>query len=155
MPWRRPASFPTASTPDVYKRQHVNVVSSYFCAREALPLIRAKGGGKIVMVGSGMGYRSTPGNSSYCVAKAGVAMLVRSLAMELRLERISVNELVPGPVDTPATRAERKERDIAAFTTPGEWVKQPEDVVSLALFMATLPDDGPTAQTYSLMRRER
>lgn len=134
---------------------HLNLVSAYYCVHALLPLIRAKGGGKIIMLGSGMGYRSAPGNSSYCVAKAGIAMLVRSLAMELRAERISVNELIPGPVDTPATRAERELRDIAAFSTPGEWVKQPEDVVPMALFMATLPDDGPTAQSYSLMRRER
>jgi 3-oxoacyl-[acyl-carrier protein] reductase len=36
---------------------------------------------------------------------------------------------------------------------PEEWVKEPEDVVPLALFLATQPDRGPTAQSYSLMRR--
>lgn len=78
-----------------------------------------------------------------------------ALAMELREERISVNELVPGPVDTPATRAEVAAGHRSAFQTPGEWVEQPEDVVPPALFLASLPDDGPTAQSWSLNRRER
>lgn len=133
----------------------LNLASAYYCAREALPLLRARGGGKIVMLGSGMGWRSVPGNSSYCVGKAAVSMLVRALAMELRDERISVNELIPGPVDTPATRAELASGHQSAFQTPGEWLKQPEDVVPLALFLASLPDDGPTAQSWSLNRRER
>lgn len=133
----------------------LNLASAYYCAREALPLLRARGGGKILMLGSGMGWRSVPGNSSYCVAEAAVAMLVKALAMELRDERISVNEIIPGPVDTPATRAEVAAGHPSAFQTPGEWIKQPEDVVPLALFLAGLPDDGPTAQSWSLNRRER
>ena len=36
----------------------------------------------------------------------------------------------------------------------GEWLKAPDDVVSLALFLATQPEIGPTAQSFSLMRRD-
>jgi 3-oxoacyl-[acyl-carrier protein] reductase len=82
-------------------------------------------------------------------------MLTRVLAEELVADGISVNELVPGPVITPATEAERRQGDrIAAFETPGEWPKQPEDVVPLALFLAACPAPGPTAQSFSLMRRQ-
>jgi len=35
-----------------------------------------------------------------------------------------------------------------------EWVKTPEEVTQLALFLATQPDIGPTAQSFSLMRRD-
>jgi 3-oxoacyl-[acyl-carrier protein] reductase len=72
-------------------------------------------------------------------------MLTQSLAMELLEYNISVNELIPGPVKTAMTR------DVPM--PPGEWAKQPEDVVPLALFLASMPDAGPTAQSYSLMRR--
>jgi len=34
-----------------------------------------------------------------------------------------------------------------------EWIKAPEDVMSMALFIASLPDRGPTGQSFSLMRR--
>jgi 3-oxoacyl-[acyl-carrier protein] reductase len=65
--------------------------------------------------------------------------------LELQEHNISVNELIPGPVKTDMTR------DVPI--PPGEWFKDPEDVVPLALFLASMPDVGPTAQSYSLMRR--
>jgi 3-oxoacyl-[acyl-carrier protein] reductase len=83
-------------------------------------------------------------------------MLVRVLAMELRADRIAVNEIIPGPVHT-----ELAHRIGPALTTTGsiagvagEWFKQPEDVAGLARFLATLPDDGPTGQTFSLLGRD-
>jgi 3-oxoacyl-[acyl-carrier protein] reductase len=42
--------------------------------------------------------------------------------------------------------------DAALFR--GEWLKEPEDVVPLALFLAAGPLPGPTAQSFSLMRRD-
>ena len=39
------------------------------------------------------------------------------------------------------------------FAPAGEWMKNPEDVVPLALFLAGQGDAGPTAQSFSLMRR--
>jgi 3-oxoacyl-[acyl-carrier protein] reductase len=44
-------------------------------------------------------------------------------------------------------------RDDSVFKIESEWVKQPEDVIPMALFLATQPDKGPTAQSFSLMRR--
>jgi 3-oxoacyl-[acyl-carrier protein] reductase len=134
---------------------HLNLASAYYGARAAIAPLKARGGGRIVFLGSGMGHRGAAGHSSYCVGKAGVWMLTRVLAEELVADGISVNELVPGPVITPATEAERRQGDrIAAFETPGEWPKQPEDVVPLALFLAACPAPGPTAQSFSLMRRQ-
>jgi 3-oxoacyl-[acyl-carrier protein] reductase len=65
-----------------------------------------------------------------------------------------VNLLVPGPVITPETDAERAAGRMAAFDLPGEWPKLPEDVAPLALFLAACPAPGPTAQSFSLMRRQ-
>ncbi|MFM0503172.1 hypothetical protein [Paraburkholderia caffeinilytica] len=39
------------------------------------------------------------------------------------------------------------------FAPEGEWIKEPEDVAPPALFLASQPDTGPTAQSFSLMRR--
>jgi 3-oxoacyl-[acyl-carrier protein] reductase len=65
--------------------------------------------------------------------------------VELQEDNISVNELIPGPVRTDLTRN--------AAMPPGEWIKEPADAVPLALFLASMPDAGPSAQSYSLMRR--
>jgi 3-oxoacyl-[acyl-carrier protein] reductase len=78
-------------------------------------------------------------------------MLTRILAQELVDDNISVNELIPGPVETTATLDPQYS---VTARYPSEWRKQPEDVVPLALFLATQPDRGPTAQSFSLMRRD-
>ncbi len=134
---------------------NLNVTSAYYCAYAAIPLMKKSGGGRIIFMGSGMGHRGAAGHSSYCVGKAGVWMLTRVLAEEHAAEGISVNEMVPGPVITPATEAERGQGGrIAAFDMPGEWPKQPEEVAPLALFIASCPEPGPTAQSFSFMRRQ-
>ena len=73
------------------------------------------------------------------------------------VEQAAANPLILAMIAhvTPATEAERRQGGrIAAFETPGEWPKQPEDVVPLALFLASCPAPGPTAQSFSLMRRQ-
>lgn len=132
----------------------VNLFGPYYCAKAAIPYLKARGAGKIIMIGSGMGHRAGPGESAYACSKAGLWMLTRVLAQELWADRISVNELIPGPVDTTMTTTPQA-RTGAAFTMSSEWIKQPEDVVPLALFLATQPEIGPTAQSFSLMRRDQ
>jgi 3-oxoacyl-[acyl-carrier protein] reductase len=74
------------------------------------------------------------------------------LARELQPDRIAVNELIPGPVGA-ETRPPQYVLDPESWSD-NEWIKSPEDVVPLALFMATQPEGGPTGQSFSLMRRE-
>ena len=126
----------------------INLTGAYHCAKAAIPYLKARGGGKIITIGSGMGRRGAPGSSAYSVSKAGLWMLTRLLGQELRADNISVNELIPGPVNTAMMPAS------GSSTFDGEWFKEPEEVVPLALFLAGAPDSGPTAQSYSLMRRD-
>lgn len=135
---------------------NVNLTGAYYCAQAAIPHLKARGGGKIITVGSGMGHRGSPERSAYCVSKAGLWMLTRCLAQELWPHNISVNELIPGPVQTAMTSDESSGGRPTAHgpNAQSEWNKRPEDVVPLALFLATQPLVGPTAQSYSLMRRE-
>lgn len=129
-----------------------NLLAPYYCARAALPYLKQRGAGKIIMIGSGMGHRSGS-NSAYACSKAGLWMLTRVLAQEVWQDKISVNELIPGPVETSMTTSADARQGVA-FTTSSEWIKQPDDVIPLALFLATQPDIGPTAQSFSLMRRD-
>lgn len=142
------------SDPDAWRATlEVNLFGAYNCARAAIPHLKARGGGKIITVGSGMGRRGAVGSSAYSCSKAALWMLTRVLAQELWQFNISVNELIPGPVETSMTGSAAS-RQGPAFGAESEWVKQPEDVVPLALFLATQPDVGPTAQSFSLMRRD-
>ena len=130
----------------------VNLFGAFNTAKAAIPHLRRRGGGKIILVGSGMGHRSGPTRSAYATSKAGVWMLTRVLAEELLGDNICVNELIPGPVLTALIAG--REGKLGAGNQGVEWYKQPDDVAPLALFLATQPDRGPTGQTFSLARRE-
>ncbi|WP_019451481.1 SDR family NAD(P)-dependent oxidoreductase [Cupriavidus sp. BIS7] len=132
--------------PELWRKTiDINLTGAYHTAHAAIAHLRRRGAGKIIMIGSGQRKRPNPGFSAYSCSKIGLWMLTQSLATELQEDNISVNELIPGPVRTDMTR------DVAV--PPGEWFKEPADVVPLALFLASMPDFGPSAQSYSLMRR--
>jgi len=139
--------------PDVWQSVvEINLLGTYFCTRAALPHLKADNGGKIINVGSGMGHQPRAKNSSYNVSKAGVWMLTRCLALELWEAGVAVNELIPGPVYTELT-ADIFPKDQPHPGISSEWVKAPEDVVPLALMLATQSAKGPTGQSFSLARR--
>ena len=77
----------------------LNLIGAYLDARADRHL-RARGGGRIITIGSGLGQRGAPRHSAYAASKARLSMLTRVLAQELVEGRISVNDLVPGLVDT-------------------------------------------------------
>lgn len=129
----------------------LNLFGAYYCAKAAIPYLKANGVGKIITLGSGLGHHGIPQRSAYACAKAGLWMLTRVLAQELQDDNISVNELIPGPVDTGRISGAFRQ---SVLEKQHEWLKTPEDVVQLALFLASQPDVGPTAQSFSLMRRD-
>ena len=131
----------------------INLIGVYHTARAAIPHLRARGGGKIITVGSGRGRRGSTHASAYACSKAGQWLLVRCLAEELIDDNIAVNELVPGPVWT-EMNAKWGDRVDPIFKGGPEWAKTPADVVPLLMFMATQPDRGPTGQSFALNRRE-
>jgi len=131
----------------------VNLLGAYYCAHAAIPYLKQRGAGKIITVGSGIGHRGYAGSSAYACSKAALWMLTRVLAQELWPFNISVNELIPGPVVTEMS-AQEATQNPGVFAIESEWVKTPDDVVPLALFLAMQPVKGPTAQSFSLMRRD-
>jgi 3-oxoacyl-[acyl-carrier protein] reductase len=132
----------------------VNLTSVYALALAAEPHLRRRGG-KVIVMGSGGGRRPFPGHAAYSASKAAVAMLVRSLAVEWREASIAVNEIIPGVVQTDMATA-------AGIMDPArlpegvrlEWRKRPEDVAPMALFLAGLPNNGPSGQVFSLLGRD-
>jgi 3-oxoacyl-[acyl-carrier protein] reductase len=141
-----------ASDPAAWRRIiEVNLIGAYHTAKAAIPHLGARGGGAIIVMGSGMGHRALPARSAYAASKAGLNMLTRVLAQELAADGIAVNELIPGPVHTAMVGDPAALR---AAVGSAEWFKEPADVVPLALFLATQPATGPTGQTYSLTRRD-
>jgi 3-oxoacyl-[acyl-carrier protein] reductase len=122
--------------------------------RAALPLLRRAPHPRIVNIASTEGFGATKFGSPYTAAKHGVIGLTRSLAVELGRERITVNCICPGPINTGMTQ-EITEADKAVFakrrTALGRYA-EPEEVAhgtlnfclpaSQYMTGAVLPVDG-------------
>jgi 3-oxoacyl-[acyl-carrier protein] reductase len=75
---------------------HVHLRGTFTCARAAAIRMREQGdGGRLILVGSPAGQRGNFGQTNYAAAKAGIAAMARTWAMELAKARITVNAVVP------------------------------------------------------------
>ncbi|HTL97746.1 MAG TPA: SDR family oxidoreductase [Holophagaceae bacterium] len=116
-------------------------------------------GASVVLVGSNIGLRAIPGSAAYSVAKAGLHMLAKVLALEWAPRAIRCNALAPGPVHTAMVDARLASsadpvRDLAklSLVNPLRRLGRPEEVAALALHLlsdesawttgAVLPIDG-------------
>lgn len=79
----------------------VNVAGPFFLVAAALPSLRSSGTGAVVNISSSVGSIVKPGNMLYGSTKAALEYLTRAWAYELAGDRIRVNCIAPGPVDTP------------------------------------------------------
>ena len=131
-----------------------NLIVAYYCAFTALPCLKQAENARIVMIGSRLGHSGEVGNSAYCVSKAGLWVLTSVLGEELKPHRISVNELIPGPVKAYQSSQRSQNPNDSLFDPNNEWIEKPEDVIPLAFFLAFQPPQGPSSQTFSLIRRK-
>jgi NAD(P)-dependent dehydrogenase (short-subunit alcohol dehydrogenase family) len=102
------------TTDELWQRViETNMSSVFRGARAAVPLLRARGGGAIVANASINALRGNTDLVAYSAAKAGVLGIVRALATELASDRIRVNALCPGTIDTAMT-----DEHLAAVSEP-------------------------------------
>ncbi len=81
-----------------------NLTSVYLISKYAIPHLRAAGGGVIVNVASVHGVATTDHLAAYAAAKGGVIALSRQMAHDVASDRIRVNAIVVGAVDTAMSR---------------------------------------------------
>lgn len=116
----------------------VNLSSAFHLLRAAVPLLRAGGGGSVVLVSSINGQRGKFGQANYAASKAGLEALGKSAAIELAAFGVRVNAVAPGLIDTPMTAALPAEvRRRAVEETLLKRAGTPEDVARAVLFLAT------------------
>jgi NAD(P)-dependent dehydrogenase (short-subunit alcohol dehydrogenase family) len=120
----------------------VNLYAPFFLTQALLGQLRAAGGARIVVVSSRAGAMNegmSGGTMAYRISKAAVNAFACNLAAELAPDRILVNAMHPGWV-----RTDMGGRS-AAVT--------PEDAADTVLYLATLPDGGPSGKFW-FERRE-
>ncbi|MXP62871.1 glucose 1-dehydrogenase [Roseomonas sp. M0104] len=123
-----------------------------FCCRAFIRLRRQHGGrGRIVNISSVAQFLPTPESAPYGMAKAAVGSLTRSLARELAEDKINVNNIAPGMIQTPMTQKrldDPKERESSFAAIPWHRAGQPGEIAQLALFLAADTGDYVTGQTW-------
>jgi NAD(P)-dependent dehydrogenase (short-subunit alcohol dehydrogenase family) len=123
------APFAEVSVEDWDRVFAVNVRGPFLCAKHALPSMRRKGRGSIVITGSNSSFIAFPGWAAYTASKGAVLMLVKSLAIDLAPEDIRVNAVCPGPTDTAMFRRGEQSRDGRVGTT--------DEIANVVLFAAS------------------
>lgn len=152
------------TTSDEFRRVlDVNTTGQFIASREALPLLRAAGGGSILNAASGQARQGFIFTPSYAASKFGVMGMSQSLAKELAPENIRVNSYCPGIVATDMWDYNDREwgRLIGGYE-PGEYIEQAiesiplgraaeaTDVANTLLFLASEAGSYITGQAINI-----
>ena len=130
-----PSTLDTA-TEQLYRQIFdVNVLGILNVIQAAVPYLRANGGGSIVNFASVDAFAVSTGQLLYSASKAAVVSLTRSLAVELADDRIVVNCIAPGWVDTPGNQATGRMADVAK-TIPLGRVAAPGEIANWVVRLA-------------------
>jgi len=127
----------------------INLTSAFHTTRTALPLMKAKGWGRIINIASAHGLVASPFKSAYIAAKHGIVGFTKTVALETAEQGITCNAICPGWVKTPLVD-KQIDAQAAAHKMPRDDVirkvileRQPtkkfvkiEEVAALALFLA-------------------
>ena len=91
---------------DWHRILSVNILGTSLCSKYAIPVMIRSGGGAIVNVSSISGFIAQERSLPYNTTKAALLGFTRCLAMDLATQKIRVNAVAPGCIDTPQLRAD-------------------------------------------------
>ena len=125
----------------------VNLTTAFYCARALINHFLEHGGGKIINVTSGWGFRGGRGNFMYAIAKGGVIQLTKALAMTYARDNIRCTCIAPGliPKGMP-----QDNRDRIGTLQPIGRVGWPVEMGPLAVFLASDMSDYMSGETVLL-----
>lgn len=122
----------------------VNVLGAFLCCRAIAPLMRERGGGRIVNINSGTPFKGVPFLLHYVTSKGAIIGFTRALAKELGGAGILVNAVAPGFTLSDGVKANpvqlEKLQDVSLKARVIPRDQHPEDIVGAVAFLA-----GPDA----------
>ena len=122
------------------KMMDTDLKGYFLCSQAVAKTMLNQRKGSIINVASVAGFRVSPRRGPYSIAKAGVIMLTRLLAVELASYNIRVNAVAPGQVKTEATQVYWGDPDIfkqrIAMIPLGRWA-EPSEVAGAVVFLAS------------------
>ena len=121
----------------------VNLIGPFLAIKHAAPLIKARGGGSIVVTASVAGLRSGAGGPAYTASKHGVIGLVKVAAQQLTGSDVRVNAICPGLIETGMTEfvytraREKGQEDKLGHLNPMQRGGVPVEIARAALYLAS------------------
>ena len=151
-------------SPDDWRRMiDINLTGTFLVSRAAAQwMTRLNNGGSIINTASWRGWHPYPFLSAYCAAKAGVISLTQCMALELAAQKIRVNAICPGKVDTDMERGAWELKAMAGRKTVEDVMKDeigkiplgkiatPDEVAGVVAFLASEESFHITGQAIQL-----
>ena len=147
----------------------VNLIGPFLGIKHAIPPMRIRGGGSIILTASVAGLRSGAGGAAYSASKAGVINLTQTAAQQLTGSGIRVNAICPGLIETGMTQMiyqAARDRGLGhriGELNPTQRGGEPIEIANAALFLASddssyvngqaLVVDGGLASSHPTTRR--
>jgi NAD(P)-dependent dehydrogenase (short-subunit alcohol dehydrogenase family) len=126
---------------DWEKALAVNLTGAYLMSRAVLPHMIAAGGGSIIHIASQLGRVGAAGRPAYCASKGALIQLAKVMAADHAAQRIRVNTLSPGAVETGRLLRRFGDMETARITSgPLHLLRrlgQPDEIAAAAIFLAS------------------
>jgi NAD(P)-dependent dehydrogenase (short-subunit alcohol dehydrogenase family) len=126
--------------PDFSRVVDVNLVGAFLCAREALKRMVKQKSGVVLFTSSVHQQIAWSGHAAYVATKAAVEMMMKTMAQEAGPYGVRVLSVAPGAVATPINKAvlnDKAWQEDLMKKVPLQRIGQPEDIASVALFLAS------------------
>jgi NAD(P)-dependent dehydrogenase (short-subunit alcohol dehydrogenase family) len=158
-----PSALAAKTTDEIWRSAiDTNLSGAFYCLREALPEMAARGWGRVITIASVAGKSGGPYISAYSASKHGVLGFTKCAATEMAEQGVTVNAVCPGYVDTPMTDtgvarlADKTKLDPADIRrrleemSPQKRLFTVEEVSAMVLFLCSDGARGINGQALSL-----
>ena len=128
----------------------VNLKACFRLSKAVIPHFKKRGGGRLLFTSSVTGPRvAMPGTSYYAASKGGMNAFIRTAAIELARDNITVNGVEPGFIRTAAMEQLADEEGLAQMAKyiPVGYIGDPEDIAYCMLYLASDEAGYITGQT--------
>ena len=137
---------------DLQKILGVNLIGPFLVSQSAARQMILQGqGGRIINISSVHEDLPMPQNAAYCASKGGLRMLMRTIAVELAKDNITVNNIGPGavytPIDADVEAKPEIEKALMSEIPLNRWGK-PEEIAGLAVYLASDESGYVTGSTF-------
>ncbi len=142
------------STEEWDRNINTNLRSVFIAANAVYPVMKKAGGGNIINIGSMFAIFGAGALPAYAASKGGIVQLTKSLAIAWAPDKIRVNAIMPGFINTDLSAEGKRdipvlEKIVTDRTPLGRW-GEPEDCAGAAIFLASSAADFLTGVTLAV-----